>query len=60
MAEHTHHHHHHHHTDEATEFKRKSLLSIRRRKVLTKYAFGALCSIAVIMAIAVVVVYWLT
>ncbi|MCR4810122.1 MAG: hypothetical protein K5896_09730 [Prevotella sp.] len=61
MSEHTHHHHHHHHKeDDASRFKRKSLLSLHRRKVIKKYAFIALCIIAVLMAIATVVVYRLT
>ena len=55
-----HHHHHHHHTDEATEFKRKSLLSIKRKKIIAKYSFWVLCAIAVVMAIATIVVYKLT
>ena len=54
---HHHHHHHHHHEDDATRFSRESLLSIKRRKVLKKWAFRALCAVAVIMAIAVAVLY---
>ena len=61
MSEHQHHHHHHHHKeDDASRFKRKSLLSIRRRKIIEKYAFWALCILAVLMAIATIVVYKLT
>lgn len=61
MSEHHHHHHHHHHKeDDATRFKRKSLLSIQRRKKLTKIAFWLLCAIAVLMGIATIVVYKMT
>lgn len=61
MSEHKHHHHHHHHyEDEATAFKRKSLLSVKRRKALAKYGFMALCAVAVLMAIATIMVYKLT
>lgn len=52
-----HHHHHHHHEDDATRFKRKSLLSIRRRKKIKKWGFVALCVIAIIMGILVVLAY---
>ena len=52
-----HHHHHHHHVDSATLFKRRQLAAIKRRKILTKWAFRALCVVAVLMAIAVFVVY---
>lgn len=51
------HHHHHHYEDDATRFKRKSLLSIERRKKLKKWSFVALCTIAVIMGILVVLAY---
>jgi hypothetical protein len=59
MAEQEHHHHHHHHRkeDDASRFKRESLLWIKRRRVIKKWAFRALCALAVIMAIAVAVVY---
>lgn len=59
MAEQEHHHHHHHHRkeDDASRFKRESLLWIKRRKVIKKWAFRVLCALAVIMAIAVAVVY---
>lgn len=57
--EHTHHHHHHHHykEDDASRFKRLSLMSIERRKKMAKWGFRILCVIAVLMAIAVFVVY---
>ena len=35
-------------------------MSIRRRKKLAKYAFWALCAVAVLMGIATIVVYKLT
>ena len=61
MSDHKHHHHHHHHhEDEASAFKRKNLLSMKRRKVIAKYAFMALCAVAVIIGIATVVVYMFT
>ena len=52
--------HHHHKEDDASRFKRKSLSSIRRRKLIAKYAFWALCVLAVLMAIATIVVYKFT
>ena len=60
MAEekqHHHHHHHHHKEDDATRFKRKSLSSIKRRKIIAKWLFGVLCIIAVFMLILVVLAY---
>ena len=60
MVENSHHHHHHHRhqqIDEATLFKIKSLASIQNRKKFAKWFFRALCVIAVIMFIAVLVVY---
>ncbi|MBR2234547.1 MAG: hypothetical protein IJ892_05785 [Prevotella sp.] len=62
MAEQTkssgeHHHHHHHHMDGASKFKRKSLMAIQRRKKIEKWLFRALILVAILMAIAVVVVY---
>ncbi len=58
MAEESNHHHHHHHReDDATRFKRKSLMSIKRRKIIKKWAFRALCAVAVIMAILVFLAY---
>ncbi len=60
MAEENIHHHHHHRQhveDDATRFKRKSLASIKRWKIIKKWAFRALCVVAVIMAILVVLVY---
>ncbi|MBP5340541.1 MAG: hypothetical protein J6Z14_14770 [Prevotella sp.] len=58
MAEHTNHHHHHHHKeDDASRFKRLSLLSIKRRKIIKKWAFRILCCLAIIMAVLVVLAY---
>lgn len=57
LHHHHHHHHHHEHEDDATRFKRENLLSIKRRKTIKKWAFRALCVIALIMAIIVVVLY---
>ena len=52
-----HHHHHHHHMDGASMFKHKQLQAIKRRKIIAKWAFRALIVVAIIMAIAVIVVY---
>lgn len=52
-----HHHHSHHKEDDATRFKRKSLASIKRWKIIRKWAFRALCLLAFIMGVAVVLVY---
>ena len=49
--------HHHHQEDDASRFKRKSLASIKRWKIIKKWAFRALCAVAVIMAILVALVY---
>ena len=57
MSETHHHHHHHHHMDGASEFKRKSLLSIRRRKIIEKWGFRILLAIAAVLALAVVAAY---
>ena len=57
MSEHHHQHHHHHREDDASRFKRKSLLSIQRRKVMEKYAFVALCVVAALMGLATILVY---
>ena len=54
---HHHHHHHHHKEDDASRFKRKSLLSIERKKQYQKWGFRALCVLAVFMAILVVLAY---
>jgi Co/Zn/Cd efflux system component len=54
---HHHHHHHHHKEDDAARFKRINLLSIQRRKTLKKWGFRALCLVAVIMAVLVMLAY---
>jgi len=54
---HQHHHHHHHHYDDATKFKLRTLQWQKRRKKIEKYGFWILCAVAVIMFIAVLVVY---
>lgn len=43
--------------DGASRFKRESLLAIERRKKLAKWGYATLWVVAIIMAIAVVVVY---
>lgn len=61
MSENNIHHHHHKHrrTDWATDFKHKSLNAIKRRKVIEKWLFLALCLIAFIMFVAVIITYQL-
>lgn len=55
MAEH--HHHHRHHKDDATRFKERSLNAIVLRRKMEKWGKIALLIVAIIMMIAVVVVY---
>ena len=50
-------HHHHHKQDGSSSFKRRSLASIQRKKLMEKILKIALVFIAIIMAIAVVFVY---
>lgn len=55
---HEHHHHHHHHKmDGASQFKRRSLMAIQRRKMIAKWSYRILTVIAVLMGIAVLLVY---
>ncbi len=56
---HHHHHHHHHHKDEASRFKHDALLSMQLRKLFTKWLFRSLWAIAIVLMIAVIVVYTL-
>ena len=56
MAE-QHHHHHHHKSDGAHNFNKKSLAAIKRRKLIERVLKIALCVVAIIMAIAVVLAY---
>ena len=57
-SKHQHHHHHHHHReDDASRFKREQLNSMKRRRLISKYLFRALCIIAIIMTIAAIVLY---
>jgi len=49
--------HHHHHRDGASLFKQQSLASIQRKKLIEKVLKMALTIIAILMAIAVVLVY---
>ncbi len=49
--------HHHHKKDGATLFKQKSLAAIERRKLVEKILKMTLVAVAVLMAIAVVLVY---
>lgn len=57
MAEHEHHHHHHHRKDGSTRFKEKSLNAIERRKKMGKFIKTVLTVIAIIMGLAVMVLY---
>ncbi|MBR0049500.1 MAG: hypothetical protein IJP74_09310 [Prevotella sp.] len=55
-SEHSHHHH-HHHSDGATEFKRRSLQAIERRKAMAKWLWRVMVAVAIIMGVAVVAAY---
>jgi hypothetical protein len=57
LHQHHHHHHHHHKMDGASKFKRQSLLAIERRKKIEKYGIRIAYIVAILMAIAVLVVY---
>lgn len=57
MAEHEHHHHHHHRKDGSARFKEKSLNAIERRKKMGKFIKTVLTVIAIIMGLAVMVLY---
>lgn len=57
--EHHEHHHHHHHMDDASRFKRDSLLSMKRKKLFAKWLFRALWAVAFILLIVVVALYTL-
>jgi cell division protein FtsL len=60
MSEQTHHHHHmSRKKDSASLFKQKSLAAIQRRKLIEKYLYRTLVVLAIIMGIAVAVVYLL-
>lgn len=52
-----HHHHRHHKEDGASKFKRESLNSIKRRKIIRKVSFITLVIIAILMFIALIWVY---
>lgn len=51
------HHHHHHHKDGASRFKERSLNAIYLRKNLEKWGKIFLLCVAILMVIAVCVVY---
>jgi cell division protein FtsL len=55
MSEHSHHH--HHKKDGSSLFKQKSLAAIQRKKLFEKVLKIAMVILAIIMAIAVVLVY---
>ena len=56
--EHSHHHHHHHHKkDGSSLFKQKSLAAIQRRKLIEKVLKIGLVTVAILMAIAVMLAY---
>ena len=50
-------HHHHHEPDDASLFKQRSLSQIQLKKTLEKVLKMALTIIAILMAIAVILVY---
>ena len=50
-------HHHHHHRDGASRFRERSLDAIEFRRKLEKWGKIALLVVAVIMMLAVVIVY---
>ena len=51
------HHHHHHHRDGASRFRERSLDAIEFRRKLEKWGKIALLVVAIIMMLAVVIVY---
>jgi cell division protein FtsL len=55
--EHHHHHHHHHRKDSATRFKERSLRSIALRRQIEKWLKVILLVVAILMIIAVILVY---
>ena len=55
--DHHEHHHHHHKMDGASKFKRDSLLAIQRKRLIQKWLFRILCVIAILLFIAVIIVY---
>jgi len=57
MAE-THHHHHRHRKDSSSRFKERSLRWIRVRKLIEKWLKIVLIVVAVIMMIAVFLLYY--
>ena len=57
MSEQHHHHHHHHRKDSATRFKERSLNAIAMRNKMEKWGKIALLIVAIIMMLAVVVIY---
>ena len=58
MAEQEHqHHHHHHHKDGSTNFKRKSLRAIERRKMFERVLKIVVMVIAVLMVVAAILAY---
>ncbi len=56
MSEH-HHHHHHHHRDGASRFRERSLNAIEFRRKLEKWGKIVLLVVAIIMILAVIIVY---
>lgn len=54
---HHHHHHHHHKRDGASRFKEKSLKAITRNRLIERWLKIALCVVALVMAILVVLSY---
>lgn len=55
---HHHHHHHHHHEDSAERFKKRTLMTAKRRKLLEKYLFRVTCLVALIVVLTCLYVYF--
>ena len=55
--EHHHHHHHHHRKDSATRFKERNLRAIALRRQIEKWLKVILLVVAILMIIAVILVY---
>ena len=55
---HHHHHHHHHHEDSAERFKKRTLMTAKRRKLIEKYLFRVTCLVALIVVLTCLYVYF--
>lgn len=58
MSDNHHHHHHHHHSDRREYVStNKTLLNQHRRKLIGKWLWWAMVAVAVVLGIAVIVLY---